>query len=256
MKASAIMLLITLCTACGGSVDASDEAELDVRQEPLARKDFDVDFTGCAEFAGIGWVPTASARPLVPADYVLAGDAVQTPIVVRVARCAGAVVDGKAVGPTTTSQVGLTLQGPDASADINNYTVFYATNQARLHARFQAAGVATDKSNDLELSLVGGSLEAHSSSAHSSCFDVDGTAAVPTGPATTFAASWWADGVHGTVQSRTSFPEIRFGGASTTLTTHSGSALAGLIGGTSLTFPLLDSYNTFTSAHLAVRSAD
>ena len=41
-----------------------------------------------------------------------------------------------------------------------------------------------------------------------------------------------------------------------TLTTPAGSALANLVGGTSYTFALLDSYNTFPSSHLEVRDTD
>jgi len=256
MKTSSLVLVAAFCSACGANVDASAEGQLGSLDESLSNKDFDVDFSGCAEFAGIGWVPTEGARPYVPPNYTLAGDEVQTPVVVRVARCAGAVIDGKAVGPTLTSQVGLTLQGPDASASINNYTVFYATNQARLHARLQAAGVASDKSNDLELSLLGDNLNARSSSAHSSCFQVSGTATASSGAPSIFAASWWADGVHGVVQARTSFPEIRFGGASTMLATTPGSALATLLGGSTFTFAILDSYNTFEASHLEVRNRD
>jgi hypothetical protein len=71
-----------------------------------------------------------------------------------------------------------------------------------------------------------------------------------------FIASWWADGNHGVVRARTVFPAIRFGASATTLTTPAGSELAELIGGTTLTFPILDSYNTFGSAQLQVRDTD
>jgi hypothetical protein len=52
------------------------------------------------------------------------------------------------------------------------------------------------------------------------------------------------------------FPAIRFGSGTMTLTTDAHSALGRLIGGPSLTFPLLDSYNSFDTAHMVVhRSA-
>jgi hypothetical protein len=249
--------LLGMSTACGG-VDATDEEALGRSQAAAKKnnKDFDVDFTNCSEFAGIGLVPAANARPFVPAGYTLAGDATSALVVVRVAKCQSAVVDGKAVDETLTSQVGVMLQGPDASADINNYTVNYATNQARLHAAFQAAGVDADNSKQLALSLNGTTLSASSASAHSSSFQVQGSAAVPTSAPTTFVASWWANGNHGVLRSRTEFPAIRFGGASTTLSTTPGSSLAALLGGSTFTFAALDSYNTFTSSHLEVRNTD
>ena len=51
---------------------------------------------------------------------------------------------------------------------------------------------------------------------------------------------------------RTVLPLIRFGSGTMTLTTDPRSALGRLIGGASLTFPLLDSYNAFDSARMAV----
>jgi hypothetical protein len=255
MKIQAALLAVSVCAGCGAE-GFEPEAEEGVQQSALSNKDFDVSFSGCAEFAGIGFVPAANARPLVPAHYELAGDAENAIAVVRVASCESAVVDGKAVGRTITSQLGITLAGGDATADINNYTVAYATNQAKLHARFQAAGLKTDKSNDLLLRLVGASLTASSSSPHTPDFKVKGTAALPSSPPTTFVASWWADGNHGVVQSRTSFPNIRFGVASTTLTTPACSDLAELLNGTTMTFAVLDSYNTFESAQLQVRDTD
>ena len=255
MKVAA-SLIIMLSVGCGSALDA-DEAALGAAEQALSNKDFDVDFSGCTEFAGIGLVPAANAAPLVPAGYTLVQVGAQAMVVVRVARCSSAVIDGKNVGQTITSQVGITLQGPDASADINNYTVFYATNQARLHARLQAAGLRADNSNDLGLSLSGGALHATSGSPHSSSFDVSGSAQAPSAAPVQFIASWWGEGVHGTVQARTVFPNISFfTGASTTLTTDAGTELAALIGGTTLTFPILDSYNAFASAHLEVRDTD
>jgi hypothetical protein len=49
------------------------------------------------------------------------------------------------------------------------------------------------------------------------------------------------------------FPQIRFSSASVTLTTPANSELAALIGGTSLQFAILDSYNGFDDALMEVR---
>jgi hypothetical protein len=251
-----VVLALGSSTACGG-IDPAEEETLGTAQGALCKKnkDFDVDFAGCSEFAGIGVVPAANAQPFVPPGYTLAGDGTTALVVVRVAQCQSAVVDGKKVGETTTSQVGVTLQGPDLSADINNYTLLFATTEPRLHAAFQAAGVAADLSKQLSLSLKGGALSAKTSSPGWS-FQLTGSSATPTTDPTTFIASWWANGKHGAVQSRTVFPKIRFGSSTTTLTTTPGSKLAALLGGTSATFVALDSYNTFPSSHLEVRAVD
>jgi hypothetical protein len=246
MKIRTLLVAVSLCAGCGA--EGLEPETLGEAESALSNKDFDVDFTSCAEFAGIGFVPAAKARPLVPAHYALAGDAQSAIAVVRVASCQNAVVDGKSAGPVVTSQLGITLAGGDATADINNYTVAYATNDSRLHARYQAAGLKTNKSKDIALLLAGTQLTASAPG-----FGVAGTSAVPTSAPTTFTASWWEDGRHGTVQSRTAFPSIRFGSSSTTLTTPSGSDLAALLNATTMTFPVLDSYNTFPTAHLEVR---
>jgi hypothetical protein len=252
-----LVALFMLTVGCGSAEPTGDE-KLGTSRAAVAKKSdgFDVDFVGCSEFAGIGVIPAGNAQPFVPAGYTLAGDGSTALVVVRVAKCQSAVVDGKQVGETITSQVGVTLQGPDASADINNYTVFYATNQGRLHAAFRAAGVEADESQQLSLSLTGTALSAKSASPHSSSFQVAGSASVPTTEPTAFVASWWTNAKRGAVQSRTEFPSIRFGSSTTTLTTTVGSELAALLGGTSFTFAALDSYNTFQSAHLEVRRAD
>ena len=88
---------------------------------------------------------------------------------------------------------------------------------------------------------------------HGPSFTACGTATLPTAPPTTFIATWWQDVGSRSVAMRTTFPAIAFGTAHMTLTTPAGSALASLIGGTTLTFALLDSVNTFATAHMTVQ---
>ena len=249
---------LLLCLSCSAAPDEFSEAgeRLGTTASALSNKDFDVTFSGCSEFAGIGFVPAANARPLVPAGYTLAGNASNAVIVVRVARCSSSVVDGHALGETLTSQIGISVTGQDTTADINNYTLFYATNQALLHARYQAAGLKSDLSNDLSVQLTGGALRASSSSSKTPTFVVTGSGAVPTAAPVQFIASWWGNGNHGVVRSRTVFPAIRFGSSTVTLSTPAGSDLALLAGSTTLTFALLDSYNTFGGSQLEVRDTD
>jgi hypothetical protein len=258
MKSNWVVLGALAVLGCGasGESDVAEQGASGVAVSALGTKDFDVDFSDCAEFAGIGLVPAGNARPLVPAHYELAVVGSDAIMVVRVARCGGAVIDGKQRGATTTSQVGISVVGQDETAFINNYTVFYATDQAVLHARLKSAGLDADHTNSLSFALAGGTLGIASSSAHTPSFELTGSAATPTNPPTVFIASWWADGNHGVFRQRTVFPEIRFSDSSMTLTTPAGSALASLVGGTSYTFALLDSYNTFAAAHLEVRDTD
>ena len=224
--------------------------------QSLSLRDFDVDFSGCAEFAGIGLVPFANARPLVPSHYTLAGDATHAVLVVRVSHCSGTAIDGNARGATTVSQIGISVTGQDTTADINNYTLGYVTDQAPLVLRYAAAGVDADLPLALRFGLSKGLLDIASLSLHTPAFQVQGPATPPTASPVPFVASWWADGTRGVIRSRTTFPAIRFGTSTVTLTTPARSTLGKLIGGTSFTFALLDSYNTFANSHMEVRDTD
>jgi hypothetical protein len=258
MKRVLVGIGLLFSWGCGEGPDSqtTESHALGSEVSALSDKDFDVDFSDCSEFAGIGFVPAANARPLVPAHYALAGDANNAVIVVRVAKCASAVVDGHSVGEILTSQIGISVTGQDPTADINNYTLFFATNQALLHARFQGAGLDADNTNGISFVQSGGSLSAASSSSHTPAFQLLGSASPPTASPVVFVASWWGDGNQGVFRSRTVFPAIRFSGSTVTLTTPAGSALATLVGGTSYTFALLDSHNTFPTSHLEVRDTD
>jgi len=243
------------CVFLGASLGCSVEVEPEaaVSREAARLHEFDVDFQNCTEFAGIGSVPKANAAPFVPAHYTLAGDANNAVVVVRVARCTRATVDGKETKETSVAQVGVSLVGPDTSADINNYTVYLATDDEKLANRLKRVGVDNEKLKEIGFKFnANGALKIDVEPKHDPAYKVIGTAVAPTAAPTVFTASWWFDGDHGPVRMRTVFPAIRFGSSSMTLTTAPGCGLASLIGGTSLTFPFLDSYNAFPFAHMEV----
>lgn len=238
------------CLGCGMDVAAESE----VSREGVRLNAFDADFQACTEFAGIGLVPRANALPFVPADYTLAGDANNALVVVRVVRCQSAEIDGKSTGDISVAHVGVTLVGPDDSADINNYTVFFASDEQKLLTPLKKVGVDGEKIKDIGFTLAsGGGLSIVVDAKHTPAYRVLGTAVAPSAAPSTFTATWWHDDARrGRVRMRTVFPAIRFGSSSMTLTTAAGSELAALIGGTSLTFPVLDSFNAFADAHMEV----
>ena len=254
-----IYLFVLLAAACSdpGAEAGHEGSVLGAEQELLSNKDFDVQFSDCNVFAGLANVPAARARALVPAEYTLSGNAQNATMVVRVVHCADVVVDGKSRGSTIISHIGIGLVGPDTTVNLNNYTLWYATDNAVLHAKLTAAGLNADKSNSLGIDLMtDGTLRVVSSSAHTPAFQVSGTAVPPTGNPVPTSATWWEDGKHGAVSSKTVLPVIRFGTAHTVLTTPADSGLATLIGGTTLTFAVLDSYNLFPSGTMEVRDTD
>jgi hypothetical protein len=255
MKRAFGLLVLTL-VGCGGAGGAEEVGDLAEDTQAVSNKDFDVQFDGCTVFAGLTRVDMARARALVPAEYTLLDDGGSARMVVRVASCAEVIVDGKSRGQTIISHIGIGLVGPDATVNLNNYTLWYATDNAVLHARLTAAGVNADNSNNLALSFANGTLSVSSASSHTPSFTVQGSATLPVNPPAPTSASWWDNGSRGAIRSRTVLPEIQFGTAATVLTTPAGSALADLIGGTTLTFPVLDSYNVFPGGVMEVEDTD
>jgi len=248
--------LVALASLLGGCGDPADPAVSQVSEE-LVGGSAAVTFAGCSEFAGIGLVPAANARALVPAEYELAGDAENAVIVVRVADCDSISVAGKKPKPGTVAQVGVTVAPIDETASINNYTLWFATNLGPLHAKLRSKGVASELDANLAYSFVSGppgqrTLTIAATPPKGPAYSITGTALVPTAAPVPFIATWWAETAQGTVRMRTEFPEIRFADATMTLTTPPSSALATLVGGSTLTFAILDSHNAFGAAALSI----
>jgi len=155
------------------------------------------------------------------------------------------------------SQVGITITPVDETASINNYTLWLGTNVGPLHAKLRALGVKSELDQDLTYAftpgaVAGGSLAIAASPPKGPAYSVSGTVLVPSAAPVPFIATWWADTRAGAVSMRTEFPEIRFASATMTLTTDPTSSLAALVGDSTLTFAILDSYNAFDFAALTV----
>ncbi len=230
--------------------------------EPSA---LEVDFRGCTEMAGIGFVPRDGAARLVPSDLTLAGDEESAIVVVRVADCEQVRVDGEEVRAGTVAQVGLSLTdaagspGPDPTADINNYTLWYAASSPALARQLRRAGVpaALDRSLRYEFDAgepgETGPLSIRVRRPRAARFVARGTATAPTSEPRPFVATWWRDARLGRVSMRTELPDLRFGQSEMVVRTPPGSALAGLVGDVRLTFSVLDSFNQFDSAQMLVQ---
>lgn len=252
-------LAVTCSATVGVGCGSEGDEELTVGEvdNALVATDAAVTFIDCTEFAGIGVIPATTARQLVPPQYAIAGDESNAIIVVRAAHCGGISVGGTQPQPGTVSQVGITLAAGDETADINNYTVWFGTTSGPLHAALRQRGVSSELDGMLSYSFNpngggSGTLSISATPPMGPSYAVSGAAIVPVSPATSFVATWWAETDQGSVSMRTEFPEIRFSSATTELSTDPGSAMAALIGGDSLGFPILDSYNSFPEAALVV----
>jgi hypothetical protein len=105
---------------------------------------FAVEFTNCVESIGVGLIPTEQAQARVPAEFHLVGEGQPvTPIVVRTSRCEGIAVDGHNPNPGSVVQIGVVIVPPDFSGDINNYTLWYYTSDAKLAHHLERFGVAS-----------------------------------------------------------------------------------------------------------------
>jgi len=171
--------------------------------------------------------------------------------------CEEVSVQVRPVRSATLAKVGVSVTERDECSDINYYTLWAATTHGQLHGRLKSVGVDSDLDANLAYAFspkcsTDGILAIDVSPPRSPDCEVNGTAVAPSSAPVPFVATWWAETAAGDVRMRTEFPEIRFGSASMTLTTALGSEMAELIGDTTMTFALLDSYNTFDHALLEV----
>jgi len=223
-------------------------------QALAADGDFDVQFDRCKEFVGIGAVPWENARARVPQrfDVLRSGDSAL--LVVRVTQCDAISVAGQPAKPARTAQLGVMLNVPGSGADIDNYLLWFASDSGALQGKLQAAGLDSDIAQQLTLLLPAsgtGPLSSAVRAPHVPEFRVQGSASQPSF-VSQFIANWYADGRRGEVRMHTEFPAITFGVASSVLTTAAAD-LTALIGATSLSFPVLDSYNAWPSARMTSR---
>ena len=216
---------------------------------------FMVEFTNCVESIGVGLVPTEQVQSLVPAEFHLVGEGQPvTPIVVRTARCRGIAVDGNRPNGGSIVQIGVVIVPPDFSGDINNYTLWYYTSDAKLAYHLERLGVAAQHVSTIDYDYERGSdaLFVAVPRPGNPRLSLDGTVIASTLPAGSFEAIWWARVRGGSARMDTLVPAIFIGTADLTLTTNAGGALGQLIGGSSASFPVLQQFNTFANAQTAV----
>jgi hypothetical protein len=221
---------------------------------------FEVEFTNCVESIGVGLIPTAQAQALVPSEFHLVGEGQPvTPIVVRTSRCEGIAVDGYSPNAGSVVQIGVVIVPPDFSGNINNYTLWYYTSDAKLAHHLERLGVAAQHvptiDYDYEPSGASNPLFVAVPRPGDPSLSLGGTVSESTTLAGSFEAIWWAKINGGNARMDTLVPAIFIGGADLTLMTGASGALGQLIGGSSSGFPLLQQFNTFASAHLGVSIA-
>jgi len=252
MQLALICTLATIASAYGNSYSGYMIAP------PPPVDNFAVEFSNCVESIGVTLVPTEQARPLVPSEFHLVGDGGPvTPLVVRSARCEIAVA-GRSPNVGSIAQIGLVVVPPDFTGDINNYTLWYYTSDAELANHLVRLGVGAQHVQNIAYGYVQGAAGSPVPFAVNiprpgdPAFSLAGTVTRSDTPSGSFVANWWQAGRSGNVKMNTNVPLIFIGNADLTLTTDPGNDLGQLIGGGSTGFPILQQFNTFAAAHMAV----
>jgi len=223
---------------------------------PGGAANFPVEFTDCVESIGVTLVSTERARALVPSEFHLVGEGTPvTPLVVRTARCSIAVA-GQKPNVGSIGQIGLVIFPPDFTGDINNYTLLYYTTDAELANHLIRLGVGAQHVQNIAYGYVPGLAGSPAPflvdvpRPGDPTLSLSGRVTRSETPSGSFVANWWQNGRCGNVKMNTDVPAIYIGSADVTLTTDSDNELGLLIAGGSTGFPVLQQFNTFSTAHM------
>lgn len=203
-----------------------------------AEQPLTINFTNCTEFAGVGPVSFAKASALVPPQFkALSTGANAGGIVVRAGGCAGVSVNGGPSVPTMFSQVGVEIVPPDNTGDINNYLLFYISNNLQLVLALNLAGAPALYDPELLYQFTydstgkSGALYVQAEALGVPSYTIYGAETDPTAPYGDFTANWWAVSPRGVIKEAGNYPNISFGTANNTVFTDKTSQLGQLIGG-------------------------
>lgn len=219
---------------------------------------FRVGLSDCTEFAGLAPVPESNVAWAVPSTFVLAAPAPRTATVVaRISRCQGISVDGSPPVAGTVPHVGVSVVSPDGSGDINNYTVLYVTDHAKLAERLRGFGlpVRIDPGLTYETTPRTTGLELFGAAypGPGEIYAFEGAETdPPAGVTQPFLANWWYQGPGGRMLMATDIPAIGFGTSDVALYTSLESTVGKLTGANRTVFPLLSVRGRFSGAVMTV----
>lgn len=197
-----------------------------------------INFTQCTEFAGVGPVSFGKASAVVPPQFTALSTGTGTGgIVVRAGSCTGVSVNGGPAIPTMFSQVGVEIVPPDNTGDINNYLLFYISDNRDLVVALNRAGAPALYDPNLLYQFTydstgkSGVLYVEAEAWGVPSYTIYGTETDPTAPYGDFTANWWAVTPQGLLKEAGNYPNISFGTANNTVFTDKNSKLGQLIGG-------------------------
>ena len=225
---------------------------------PDSSANFPVEFTDCVESIGVTLVPTASARVYVPHQFILAGEGQPvTPLVVRTSQCTNIAVAGHEPMAGEIVQIGAVIVPPDFTGDINNYTIWYSTSNAKLATQLRKVGVDAELVPviNYDYQSANNLLSVRIPAPFEPTLTLSGNVVPSSNSAGSFTANWWQQTKTGIVKMSTNVPVIKIGGADLTLNTED-DPLTQLLGGPSTGFPIIQQFNTFAAANMQVNVND
>jgi hypothetical protein len=262
VAAVALCVLPILSLGCAAPVGAPDAVAETAQADDLAP--LDVDFAGCREVANVGLAPTANIRPRVPAEFTLVetAGADTTEFVVRTVHCDAISVAGAPAIPGDLVQIGAVVVAPQGDGDINNYTLFYDTNDLELALGLLAQGVPARFVPFLHESLQvnpdgSGQYDFVVPAPFEPPLSFAGPVGAPSATPIPFTANWWLSTDRGTIKMASSFPELFTAGNGVVLTVPDHTKLARILGTTRVSsWPVLELFDHFPSAQMHVALAE
>ena len=255
LKRAAFFFSVAVVTAIIPGSGYANAKALTLDHQPRA---FAVDFSDCIESIGVTLVPTANARVYVPHQFILAGEGQPvTPLVVRTSQCSNIAVAGHEPMAGTIVQIGAVIVPPDFTGDINNYTIWYSTSNAKLATHLRKVGIDAQLVPvlDYDYQSANNLLSVRLPAPFEPALTLSGNVLASPNVAGSFTANWWQQTKTGIVKMSTNVPAIKIGSANLTLTTEEGS-LAELLGGSTTGFPIIQQFNTFAAANMQVNVND
>ncbi len=215
---------------------------------------FQVVFTDCVESIGVGLAPTENIEQLVPPEFIPVGiGSPVTPLVVRTARCKISL-NGQKPRTRNIVQIGAVIVPPDGTGDINNYTLFYYTDDLILALRLNLAGVNAQFVPTIQYQIENGnSFLVRVPLPGVPRLRLEGNIFPSSAPAGSFRANWWQASECSVIKMSTNVPVIAIGGADLTLSTDPNGHLGQIVGQGTFGFPIVQQFNKFKNAVMDVQ---
>jgi hypothetical protein len=216
------------------------------------------------EAVGVGLVPTAQARALVPAPLRLPDDhAPVTPLVVLATTARRMTIADGPPAPGAYALVGLLIASPDGTGVFNTLLLWHYTSNRHLARGLRRVGIAAQYVPQLELAVARegnrGAVSLQLAHPARPALELAGTFSAPDQPLPAgFVANWWSRQERRLIKAATSVPAGAISAAQLGLRTDAGNALGEVIGGSQLDFAVLQRFNTFADARteVTIRASD